>query len=197
MRGAFERLAGLTSDAIVLPLEADAADAFQHWWEGEHSKAVAGVSGVLAETYSKMSGGVLRIALALEYIWWATGNASPEPDVVSYNAIAHALIIVDEWAKPMAARVLAEASVPLSQQRATALARWLITTKRDRFNARTVLRKHRGQLPGIRETKDMDEACAALVDAGWLRPAGTRDGDTKGRATKAFEVNPAALRRAS
>jgi len=196
VRGAFQRLAGLTSDAIVLPLEPEAADAFEHWWVGEHSKAIAAASGVLAEAYSKMSGGALRIALALEYIWWAIGNGSPEPNVVSYEAIAHALVIVDEWAKPMAARVLAEASVPLSQQRATALARWLMATKPEQFNARTALRKHRGRLPTIRESKDMDEACAALLDAGWLRPAGTREGDTKGRTTKDFEVNPAVLRRA-
>ena len=111
------------------------------------------MSGVLAEAYSKMSGGALRIALALEYIWWATSNASPEPNVISYNAIAHALVIVDEWAKPMAARVLAEASLPLSQQRATALARWVTAAKRKQFNARMVLRKHRGQLPGIRESQ--------------------------------------------
>jgi hypothetical protein len=195
VRGAFERLAGLTSDAIVLPLEPYAADAFQHWWEGEHSQSIATASGVPAEAYSKMSGGALRIALALEYIWWATGGYCPEPTTISYKAITHALVIVDEWAKPMAARVLAEASVPLSQQRATALARWVLMTKPERLNARTVLRKHRGKLPGIRETKDMDEACAALVDAGWLRPAGTRDGSTKGRTTKDFEVNPAVLRR--
>jgi hypothetical protein len=189
---AFERLAGLAPDAIVLPLNLKAANAFQHWWEGEHSKAIAAVSGVLAEAYNKMSGGALRIALALEYIWWATAqNVSPEPKVVSEKAIGHALIIVDQWAKPMAGRVLAEASIPLSQQRATTLARWVLATKPERFNARTVLRKHRGQLPGIRETKDMDEACAALVDAGWLRPAGTREGDTRGRTTKDFEVNPA------
>jgi hypothetical protein len=104
---------------------------------------------------------------------------------------------VDEWAKPMADRVLAEASVPLSQQQATALACWVMAAKPKEFNARMVLRKHRGQLLGIRGSKDMDGACAALVDAGWLRPAGSREGHTRGRTAKNFEVNPAVRRRAS
>jgi hypothetical protein len=198
VRGAFERLAGLSPAAVTLPLESDAADAFQHWWEGEHSKAIAGASGVLAEAWSKMSGGALRIALTLEYTWWATtGGNFPEPTTVSYNAITHSLLIVDEWAKQMAARVLAEASIPKAQLQAMTLARWIKAERPEQFNARTALRRHRTRLRGITESKDMDEACAALVDAGWLRPAGTRAGGTEGRRTKDFEVNPAVLRRAS
>ena len=192
---AFKRLAGLgyvPGDSHVLALDKEAANAFEHWWTGEHSRDIAAASGVLAEAYSKMSGGALRIALALEYIWWATssGEAS-EPKVVTNKALAYALILIDEWAKPMAARALAEASIPRAQLHAMVLARWIRANKVENFNARTALRMHRSVLPGIRETRDMDEACAALVEAGWIRPAGTRQGETKGRRSKDFEVNPA------
>ena len=191
----FRRLAGLRyapGDPHILALDKKAANAFEHWWTGEHSRDIAAASGVLAEAYSKMSGGVLRIALALEYIWWATSpREASEPKVVSYKALSYALILIDEWAKPMAARALAEASIPRAQLQAMVLARWIRANKVETFNARTALRKHRPELPGIRETKDMDEACTALVEACWIRPAGTRQGGTKGRRSKDFEVNPA------
>jgi hypothetical protein len=193
LHGAFKRLASLTAEERILPLEDSAVEAFQVWWEEGHSRDIKAASGMLAEAYSKLSGGALRIALDLEYIWWSASPGAPEPKYVSYNAVAHALVLVDDWAKPMARRVLAEASVPRSQLQAASLARWIRTTRRTTFNARTALRQHRSSLPGIRDTKDMDEACAALVEAGWIRAAGTREGDTKGRRSKDFEVNPAVL----
>jgi hypothetical protein len=69
---AFARLAGLAfnpEQPHVVPLDPQAVDVFQRWWEGPHALATRSAPGVLAEACAKMAGGALRIALALEYIW--------------------------------------------------------------------------------------------------------------------------------
>jgi hypothetical protein len=97
---------------------------------------------------------------------------------------------------PMAARVLSEASIPRAQIQAASLGRSIKVNQVERFNARTVLRQHRGELPGIGETKDMVEACATLVEALWIRPDLVRPGD-KGKRARDYIVNPRLLQNLS
>src|SRR4051812_19556913 len=56
------------------------------------------------------------------------------------------------------------------------------------FNAREVRRVIGGTL---REPEAMDAACAVLVEAGLIRPRFGRAGETKGRAARNSDVNPA------
>ena len=105
-------------------------------------------------------------------------------------AINRAIRLVDGWVTPHLDRVLADAGMPKADTRAMALARWLLKQRLVRFNASHVRRLDFQHLAGLRLAKDMDEACAELADAGWIRPAGVRAGAGKGRKSKDFEVNP-------
>lgn len=193
LRRAFKRLTAVEGCGVVVPLSADAADRFEDWWQGPHDEATKRASGMLAEAYGKMNGGVLRWALLFEFLRWATTDtwvAGMEPREVSRASIDAAITFAERWAKPMARRVFAEASIPEADRQAAVLARLLLSERPTTINARQMRLLRRGDLPGIRDHADMDRACAALCDARWLRPAPTREGATKGRRSKTFEVNP-------
>jgi hypothetical protein len=70
------------------------------------------------------------------------------------------------------------------------LARHLRAHKQAKFNAKNMRRDIGGPL---REASAMDAACAALVEAGVIRPWPERSGSTPGRAAKNYEVNPVVL----
>ena len=97
---------------------------------------------------------------------------------------------METWAKPTARRVFAEASVPQADRNTATLARFLLNERPSTINARHLRLTKKSALPGIRDSKTMDEACTALCEAGWLRPAFTRAGDGKGRKAKIYDVNP-------
>ena len=69
---AFKRL-GLLGSA-VLPVSDEGSAAFEAWWTGVHDAATKAATGMLAEAYGKMNGGVLRIALVFEYLAWASAD---------------------------------------------------------------------------------------------------------------------------
>jgi hypothetical protein len=60
----------------------------------------------------------------------------------------------------------------------------------EKFNAKDPRREIGGPL---REASPMDEACAALVEAGLIRPRPERGGHNPGRMAKNYQVNPAVL----
>ena len=196
---AFTRLAALSVDwqsgVVCLPLTTDAVDVFEAWWVGTNHRDAEAASGILAEAFGKLNGGLLRIALNFELLRWAVSQAPldrlPVPNQVSRDTIEDAIRFVDQWIKPMLRRVFAEASIPAADRNTTTLARWLVKERPERFNSRTLRHTKRAALPGIRDASDMDEACGALCDIGWLREAGERQGATKGRRSKDYEVNPA------
>jgi hypothetical protein len=70
------------------------------------------------------------------------------------------------------------------------LAGYLLSERPSTINARQLRLTKKSALPGIRDANAMDEACAALCESGWLRPAFSRAGDGKGRKAKSYDVNP-------
>ena len=120
----FRRLGCLETSAII-PVADNGIAVFETWWTGSHDAATKATTGMLAEAYGKMNGSVLRLALVFEYLNW--GNADPrhshaEPQQVSLASIRAAIEFVETWAKPMARRVFAEASVPQADRNAATLA---------------------------------------------------------------------------
>ena len=186
----FKRLGDLDAFNVVQVSDEGVA-LFEKWWAGPHDAATKAASGMLAEAYGKMNGGTLRLALVFEYLTWASSdNTVTEPRRVMAASISAAIDFVELWAKPMARRVFAEASVPHADRNAAVLARYLMREKPETINARHLRLTKKSALPGIRDAKVMDEACTALCDAGWLRPSFTRAGEAKGRKAKSYEVNP-------
>ncbi len=161
-----------------MPLSEDAAAAFDRWRIRHDAKAKA-ASGLQSDAFGKQPGLSLRIALIMEHLFWAAPEEGAEPAGISLAAVDRAIRLIDGWVTPHLDRVLADAGTPKADTRATALARWLLKQRLARFNASHLRRLSFQHLAGLRLAKDMDEACAKLADAGWIRPAGVRAGAAK------------------
>ena len=173
---------------VTLPVEPAALDVFQEWRE-QHHAASQSASGLMASSLGKMPGQALRIALVLELMWWAAGpEGTAEPDQVSAAALGAALDLIETYFKPMLTRVLGEAALPLVDRHAAVLARAILSRRAERINARQVRRDWR--LPGLREGPAVAAAIGALEEAGWLIPAGGRDGGSAGRQRSDYAVDP-------
>ena len=181
-------LEGGRPQPVTLPVEPTALDVFQAW-RVQHHAASQSASGLMASSLGKMPGQALRLALVLELLWWAAGpDGTAEPRQVSVKALNAALELIDGYFKPMLARVLGEAAQPQIDRHAAVLARAILSHRADRINARQVRRDWR--LPGLREGPAVAAAIGALEEAGWLVPAGGRDGGSAGRQRSDFMVDP-------
>ena len=173
---------------VTLPVEPTALDVFQAW-RVQHHAASQSASGLMASSLGKMPGQALRLALVLELLWWAAGpDETSEPRRVSGKALNAALELIDQYFKPMLSRVLGEAAQPQIDRHAAVLARAILGRRAERINARQVRREWR--LSGLREAPTVAAAIGALEEAGWLTPAGGREGGTTGRQRSDFVVDP-------
>jgi hypothetical protein len=179
---------------VILALDEDAAALF-HAWEVENATS-DGDGGSLYETFvGKMSGAVLRLALVSELTAWAFDDG-PEPRSVSKKPIAAAIRWVEDYAKPMAARVYGDAAVSKTDRNAALLARYIRKHKLETVNMRALRlhphKQHLKPLQGKIQGRDaMAEAFEVLEDAGWIMPAFSRDGGNPGQPKKDYRVNPA------
>lgn len=173
--------------AIVLPLDDDAADLFEAF--ERHNRDSGDDAGGLFKSFcGKLPGIVLRLAIASELSRWAY-QGGPEPTSISVATIEAVTFFVEDYAKPMALRVFGDAALPPAEKNAATLARYIQKYKLRRVNARDLRRTAR--LPGLKEAEPMREALALLVDANWLAEDGRRQGDSPGRHSSDFTVNPA------
>lgn len=170
----------------LCPLEEDAADLFDQWRQ-DHAKAE--VSGALASAYGKAPGHVLRLALVLAHLWWATDPApNLPPSRIDRKAVIAAIALMEEYFKPMAERVFGDAALPEGDRLAAVLARWILKERPDVVNARDIRRKVR--LPGLKEAEKVKLALSVLVEADWLKPDPKRAADNAGRQKEDYAVNP-------
>jgi len=192
IRDAFAKLAALepvtTEESYapaVLMLTPDAANEF-HEWRLDHGQRSGGVSGMILSAWGKMPGLLLRLALTLELGSWATKpDSAQEPTTISQGTIVRAIGFIEDYLKPMLARVYGDAATPANERKAMTLARWIAHSGETRLNLREV--KRTASLPGLRAMSDIESAVGVLVDGGWLREDGT---ETGGRPRKDYSVNP-------
>ena len=177
----------MSDDApALLSLDPDAVGLFQAW-RLEHTEATGAASGILASCLGKAPGMVLRLALVLEEIA-AAGQPVAAPRTVSADSIVRAIALWDAFFRPMAERVLGDASLPQADRDASTLARWIACERPTVVNARELRRGVR--LPGLTEAGRVKSALESLVEASWLEPAPTRAGDTRGRPRSDYRVRP-------
>jgi putative DNA primase/helicase len=191
----YERLDGLqwgvghdgSKVPTVLPLDDAAADLFSEF-ERENRDGSEDVSGLFKSFCGKLPGMVLRLALVAELAAWAyTGG--DEPSSISRDTIGAVADFVDSYAKPSAVRVFGDAALPPVERHAAALARYIRKMRLRTLNARDIYRN--ANIPGLREAVPTNEALVFLVDGDWLKRAGSRAGDSPGRQSSDFIVNPA------
>jgi len=171
---------------ILVPLAPLAVDLFEQWGR-ENDRGVEDAGSLYKGFCGKLKGMVLRLALVAEYLAWASGSG-PEPTSISADTIGTVVDFVDGYAKPTALRVFGDAALPVVERNAAVLARYILRTKPRKINARDVRRS--AGLPGLKEAQAVNDAFAALVDADWLTPAPNRSGDTPGRQSSDYIVNP-------
>lgn len=172
---------------VLVPLADDAAALFDQW-RRENFAATDTATGRLAGHMGKLPGVVLRLALVLEYLWWAWGSDPIPPEVVTFRAVAGAAALVTDYFIPMAERAYGDAALPEADRMAATLARWIMRERPARINTRDLIRSVR--LPGLRTGEKVGAAIAALVEADWLQPNPTRDSERKGRQRSDFIVSP-------
>jgi hypothetical protein len=155
----------------------------------EMQKREQTAQGLLESSIGKARGHALRLALVLEYLWWAAEDR-PEPDRISQSAMQAAAGLMEGYFLPMAGRVLGDASIPEDERNARTLAVWIRDTQPDMVNVSAI--RDGARLPGLRESEAVKAACRFLAEAGWLaEPARTGKG---GRPRGDFIVNPAIRR---
>ena len=197
LEAAYRRLEGLQWGhdaegqpiAITLPLAPDAADLFE-LWQADNAEVDGNASGLLKSFYGKLDGALLRVALTAELAAWAWHNGS-EPREISLATVEAAAEWIDDFAKPMAARVYGDASLPTVERNAAALAQHIVNSGHHTINRREIRRNAgKANLSWARDTKALEAALELLALADIIRPAPSRDGDTPGRGTADYAVNP-------
>jgi hypothetical protein len=176
--------------AVVLPLSDRAVQIF-HAWEKANAET-EGAGGTLYEGFcGKMGGTVARLALVAELTHWAF-HAGAEPVEVSAASVAAAIELVEEYFKPMAARVFGDAAVTAADRNASLLARYIRSQKLETVNLREMRRHpHKGHLKPLQPKEALEAAVEVLEQAAWLVPDFHREGHTPGQPRKDYRVNPA------
>jgi hypothetical protein len=174
----------------ILPLTPGAADELQQW-RVDVAQMESSTAGLFMSWLGKLPGLAVRIALALEHLWWI--GDQPEaaaPSVVGEDAMLGAVGFLEAYAVPMAKRALGDATWPQSERDGAALGKWLLAQQPvpSSVNARTL--RHKAALQ-TRDAERYDTALAELEAAGWVRPQPRRTGDKGGRQSKDWAVNPA------
>lgn len=190
---ALSRLARLPMDAwpdgnprprrVRLTAEAEGAiEAFG----AEMAREAHAAHGLMASHAGKARGHALRLALVLEYLWWAW-RGGPEPHAVSLEAVRAAAGLVAGYFHPHAARVFGDAGTPARERAAAAVARHIRAHGLQRFNARELRRTIGGP---VRQGEAMKAALEELAEAGLIRPAPERQGGGPGRKASGYIVHP-------
>jgi hypothetical protein len=172
----------------IITLTEEAVELFGDW-RLKNAADQEWMSGLLLSHLGKMAGLMLRISLIIEYLDWSLlPDGTPEPACVSVRSFRKAMRLVDEYFLPMAERAYGDAGLPKAQKQVVMLAREIMKRRPDVINVRDVGREWK--IPGLKDTGPVSAACEELVEACWLDPAPTREGNKQGRKRKDFKVNP-------
>ena len=190
---AFARLEALEMaevDGKLVPIVMKIADPdpIEKWAQGIQDEAER-MGGVYGSFLGKTRGVAVRFAGLIELMAWSIGDEEKPPTSVSAKSLHSAMRLIDIYIIFMTKRVFNDAYIPEEERHAGVVARHLLDKKIKQFNARKA--RQTWGLPNMREARKLDAALAYLEEAGWVRKAETRQGKTKGRTAKNYEVNPA------
>ena len=169
-----------------LPLNTKAQELFNSWYLS-HSNKIQQEESILKYFLGKGQGYVLRFALLLELLWWASSEY-PEPTEISLEAIKNAIELYNTYLTPMCERVYNMYYSPSQNIEARALARWIIANKPQSFILRDIY--NNGNVANLRRKEQTEIAANKLIKLNWLSCKSSREGNTAGRTRKTYFVNP-------
>lgn len=169
-----------------LLLSIEAQQIFNTWYLAHLNKSQQEES-ILQHFLGKGQGYVLRLALLLELLWWASSE-NDEPTRVSLEAVQAAIELYDSYLTPMCERVYNMYYSPTKNLEARALAKWIIEHKPSSFVLREIYND--GNIANLRRKEQAQKAADRLVSLGWLHFTSTRNGTTAGRRRTTYYVNP-------
>ena len=165
----------------------NSAQSYFEQWLLPHIEKTRKEESKLNEFLGKGQGYVLRLALLLELLWWASSEY-PEPTEISLEAIQTAIELYDTYLTPMCERVYNMYYSPTQNIEARALARWIIENKPQSFTLRDVY--NNGNVKHLRFKEPTEKAADKLIKLNWLSCESSRAGNTVGRKRKTYYVNP-------
>jgi len=178
----FGRIASLPTRRM--PLDADARTTFSAWLEQRAAQPAE--NAVADERMAALPMSAIKLAVAMEILWWAAESGTQPPTEISEDAVLVAIGLIEGFFVPHLRHILREHGMCGRDSGAKTLAHWLISSRVTSFNKRAVRRE--AGLPGLGDAKAMDAAVEELVAAGWLRHS-RRAGP--GKQPGNFDVNPA------
>lgn len=194
LRRAFRRLDDLVLiegenglQPAIMRFSEEAANLHQAERERQYQRH-AHAAGHFGSFIGKIPGMALRLSGLLALTDWAFGNEGAPPETISDLVVERAWAFFEEYFEPMALRVYGDAAIPQGERHAAAIARKIFERKELTINARAI--RLQWGIPGMRTAARIDAALAHLQEAGWVRPAPSRQGGSSGRQSKTYEVNP-------
>lgn len=169
----------------VVMLSPDAADQFQNWRKPHADNEP---EGSLASWWGKCPGFILRIALALEHLWWSAEADPADPNTISLNAIKAAIDLVESYFKPMARITYGLNGVSTGSALAAGLCAEIINRSLTVINAREVYMNW--GIKGLSRAEETVATLRILEDADWVRSMRCKATKLNGRPRQDFVVNP-------
>jgi len=160
------------------------------WIQELHERETT-ASGVFGSFVGKLRGVCVRLAGLFELLNWAVSNHEKPPELVSENSVQSAISLIENYIILMSKRIFNDAAIPDDERHAASIARHILKNRVQNFNARKA--RQEWGLSGMRKAAQFDAALSYLEEAGWVRLQATRQGNTKGRQAKNYDVNPALL----
>ncbi len=189
---ALSRLRGLAWEPpapMVLSMSRAAGDVVQDL-RVRLAAATTATTGLMASALGKGPGVVVRLALLLDLLAWASQPSLPLPERITDLAVSSAIGLYEQYLVPMAARVFGGTSRPEEEKDASVLARWILAQPNlpTVLNPRT-LRSRAGR-PAIGSAARLSGAFEVLAAHAWCRSAPGRAGAGTGRLRNDWEINP-------
>lgn len=172
-------------------------EAFDHFrdWADRREAAELHTPMRLASAYGKASGHVGRLALILEYLWWACvpdfDEREEPPPAVGVEAVKAAIRFREAYLKHMQRRVFAHATEAPAVTNARLIAEWIVDRKVETLTPREIQRN--AGIKGINshtKVNEINPALEVLEAMRWIYQGPQRKQKRGGRPSKIYHVNP-------
>lgn len=172
-----------------------AMKAFAHWYNGVRNEERKEHNNTkLGQTFGKSDGMVLRLAICLDYMWWAAKVIEGDeelryepPKELSMEAVEKAVELRETYIKPMQIRSMGGTERNSVRDPAIAVARYIVESKSSRITARDI---RNASIVG-RDTGLINDCLDFLEDKNWLEKVLVPAKSGKGRPSVSYKVHKA------